>query len=44
MPSRVRVAPPNDAERPVDSAAPKEILDAEFEAIEEDEKAKKRRL
>lgn len=43
MPSRVRVAPPEEVDRPADPVAAREILDAEFEAIEEDEKAKKRR-
>jgi hypothetical protein len=44
---RVRVAPPSGAEaesqRAAESIANKEILDAEFEAIEDDERAKKRR-
>ncbi|NUO47977.1 MAG: hypothetical protein HOV80_03880, partial [Polyangiaceae bacterium] len=43
MPSRVRVAPPEDVGRPADSIAQKEILDAEFEAIEDEAQAKKRR-
>ncbi len=42
-PSRVRVAPSDDADRSADSIAQREILDAEFEAIEEDAQAKKRR-
>lgn len=41
-PSRVRVEQPADVDRS-DTIAQKEILDAEFEAIEENEAAKKRR-